>query len=97
MGDYEEVETQIERLKSESTEADEYWSSKIQERISRLAYSIGIIFVGAATEVEMVEKKHRIEDALEAVRSAQVDGVVPGGGATLLRISRSLLESEALS
>ena len=45
----------------------------------------------------MVEKKHRIEDALEAVRSAQVDGVVPGGVATLLRISRSLLESEALS
>jgi chaperonin GroEL len=58
---------------------------RIQERITRLASGIAIIRVGASTEIEMIEKKHRIEDALEAVRSAQEEGIVPGGGVPLIR------------
>jgi len=57
---------------------------KIQERITRLSSGIAIINVGGATEVEMIEKKHRIEDALEAVKAAQDAGTVPGGGVALL-------------
>ena len=56
----------------------------IQERITRLASGIAIVNVGAATEIEMTEKKHRIEDSLEAVKSAQQEGIVPGGGVALL-------------
>ena len=58
--------------------------------MTRLASGVAVIRVGAATEIEMVEKKHRIEDALEAVRAAQLEGVVPGGGAALLTVSREL-------
>ena len=57
----------------------------MQERITRLASGVAIIRVGAATEVEMIEKKHRIEDALEAIKSAQEEGVVPGGGVALVK------------
>jgi chaperonin GroEL len=60
---------------------------QIQERITKLASGVAVIRVGAATEVEMIEKKHRIEDALEAVKSAQQEGVVPGGGVALVRAS----------
>ncbi len=63
---------------------------KIQDRIARLSSGIAIIRVGAATEIEMVEKKHRIEDALEAVRSAQMEGIVPGGGTALIRATDDL-------
>ncbi len=63
---------------------------KIQERITRLASGIAIIKVGAPTEIEMIEKKHRIDDALEAVRSAQEEGIVPGGGIELVRVITNL-------
>ena len=63
---------------------------KIQDRIARLASGIAIIRVGGATEVEMIERKHRIEDALEAVRSAQMEGIVPGGGVALMRATLDL-------
>jgi chaperonin GroEL len=63
---------------------------RIQERITRLASGVAIIRVGASTEVEMIEKKHRIEDALEAVNSAQAEGILAGGGSALLRIGKSL-------
>jgi len=56
----------------------------LQHRITRLNSGVAIIKVGAPTEVEMIEKKHRVEDALEAVRSAQAEGIVPGGGASLV-------------
>ena len=71
-------------------EADNDLCEKIQERIVRLASGVAIIKVGAPTEIEMIEKKHRIEDALEAVRSAQAEGIVPGGGTSLLRATRDL-------
>ena len=67
-------------------------AEQIQERLTRLSSGVAVVRVGAPTEIEMVEKKHRIEDALEAVRSAQQDGVVSGGGLTLYRISQSIME-----
>jgi len=57
----------------------------IQERMTRLASGVSVIRVGAATQVEMIEKKHRIEDAVEAVKAAMDEGIVPGGGTPLLR------------
>ena len=63
---------------------------RIQERITRLASGIAIIRVGGNTEVEMVEKKHRIEDALEAVKSAQQEGMISGGGMALLLASKGV-------
>jgi len=67
-----------------------YECEKIQDRITRLASGIAVIRVGAATEVEMIEKRHRIEDALEAVKAAQQEGIVPGGGVALIRASKNL-------
>ena len=80
-GDWEEEIRQSEDM-AECT--------RLQERITRLASGIAVIRVGAPTEIEMIEKKHRIEDALEAVRSAQMEGTVPGGGTALLRASHKL-------
>ena len=90
-GDVEEVEKNIEALKIELEQSDSiYECEKIQERITRLASGVAIIHVGGATEIEMVEKKHRVEDALEAVRSAQLEGIVPGGGVALVRATKNL-------
>jgi len=90
-GDYDAVETRIEGLNQELANTDSlYECERIQERISRLASGVAIIHVGAPTEIEMIEKKHRIEDALEAVRSAQLEGIVPGGGVAIIRASNSI-------
>ena len=91
-GDYDMVEKRIESLKAEllATE-DLYECERIQERITRLASGVAIIHVGAPTEIEMIEKKHRVEDALEAVRSAQEEGIVTGGGTALLRAVKDLV------
>ena len=85
-GDYENVEKQIESLKAEIENTDDlHECERIQERITRLASGVAIIKVGAPTEAEMIEKRHRIEDALEAVKAAQQEGIVPGGGVALIR------------
>ncbi len=85
-GDPDSVNNHIEVLKTQLEETDNISECElIQERITRLASGIAIIRVGAATEVEMIEKKHRLEDALEAVRAARLDGIVSGGGVALLR------------
>ena len=90
-GDTEQITNRIEVLKGEIEQTDSLHECEgIQERITRLASGIAIIRVGGATEVEMVEKRHRIEDALEAVRSAQLEGVVPGGGMALIMAARSI-------
>jgi len=90
-GSQEEITTTIEGLKSMLAEADTTSESeKIQERISRMSSGVAVIRVGGATSVEMGERKDRIEDALNAVRSAQLGGVVPGGGIALLMASRAL-------
>ena len=90
-GNYEEVERHIERLKQEILQTEDLTEcERIQERITRLASGVAIIRVGGTTEVDMVERKHRIEDALEAVKSAQQEGILPGGGVALLKLSKGL-------
>ena len=90
-GDHEEIDRKIETLKAELQETESLRDcEKIQERITKLASGVAVINVGASTEVEMIEKKHRVEDALEAVKSAQEEGLVPGGGVALLRASKAL-------
>jgi chaperonin GroEL len=85
-GTLNEIEERITALKAELENTESmHECERIQERITRLASGIAIIRVGASTEVEMIEKKHRIEDALEAVRSAREEGIVPGGGVALIR------------
>lgn len=90
-GSMDDVDRQIDIIKAELQQTESiYECERLQERITRLASGIAIIRVGAATEVEMIEKKHRIEDALEAVRSAQQEGIVPGGGVALIRATEGL-------
>ena len=87
-GDEETIETRIESIKNEIQETEDMPTcQRLQERITRLASGIAVIRVGAATEIEMIEKKHRIDDALEAVRSALEEGILPGGGVGLIRAS----------
>ena len=90
--DFEAVEGRIETLKNLIKDTDSLSEcERIQTRVVRLASGVAVIHVGGATEVEMTEKKHRIEDALEAVKSAQEEGIVCGGGAALLRAANSLV------
>tara|TARA_R110000824_G_scaffold399596_1_gene605254 strand:+ start:2242 stop:3813 length:1572 start_codon:yes stop_codon:yes gene_type:complete len=90
-GDASAVEERIKTLKAELEQTDSiHECEKIQDRITRLASGVGIIRVGGSTEIEMSEKKHRIEDALEAVMSAQLEGIVAGGGTALLRASKNI-------
>ena len=90
-GDDAKIENQISLLKAElSATEDLEECEKIQDRITKLASGAAVISVGAPTEVEMIEKKHRIEDALEAVKSAQAEGIVPGGGVALVRAAAAL-------
>jgi chaperonin GroEL len=80
--------TQI-RAQIEETTSD-YDREKLQERLAKLAGGVAVVKVGAATEVEMKEKKARVEDALHATRAAVEEGIVPGGGVALIRASASL-------
>jgi chaperonin GroEL len=90
-GDHKQIEAQIDRLKQEILQTQDLSEcERLQERITRLASGVAIIRVGGATEVDMVERKHRIEDALEAVKSAQQEGILPGGGVALLKLSRDV-------
>jgi len=89
--DLDALDLRIENLKETIKQTDDlYECEKLQERIVRLSSGVAVIRVGAHTEVEMIEKKHRIEDALEAVRSAQLEGIVPGGGVALVRCAQKL-------
>ena len=90
-GDTEEITSRIETIKNMIRQTDNLIEcNKLQERITKLAAGVAVINVGAPTEVEMIEKKHRIEDALEAVKSAQEEGMLPGGGVALLRAGINL-------
>ena len=95
-GNQEAINTTIEGLKSMLKEADTTREAEqIQARISRMASGVAVINVGGATTVEMGEKKDRIEDALNAVRSAQLGGVVSGGGVAILMASEVINDLEA--
>lgn len=93
-GDASKVQERIASIKEEITSSDDVESCKpLMERITRLSSGIAVINVGAATEVEMIEKKHRIEDALEAVKSALDEGIIPGSGITLAKVASNCLNS----
>jgi len=90
-GSEEEIKARIAQLKQEIERTDSDWDrEKLQERLAKLAGGVGVIKVGAATEVELKEKKHRIEDAVSATRAAIEEGIVPGGGVALIRAQESL-------
>ena len=85
-GSQADVQARIKQINREIENSDSDWDrEKLQERLAKLAGGVAVIKVGAATEVELKEKKHRIEDALSATRAAVEEGVVPGGGVALLR------------
>jgi len=90
-GSTEEIKKRIAQIKAqiEQTESD-YDREKLQERLAKLSGGVAVIKVGAATETEMKEKKHRIEDALAATRAAVEEGIVPGGGVSLINIMNTL-------
>ncbi len=86
-----DIKGRISQIKQEIENTDSDWDrEKLQERLAKLAGGVGVIRVGAATEVELKEKKHRIEDAVSATRAAIEEGIVPGGGVALLRAQSAL-------
>jgi chaperonin GroEL len=85
-GDAEAIKGRINQIKAEVENTDsDFDREKLQERLAKLSGGVAVVKVGAATETEMKEKKHRVEDALQATRAALEEGIVPGGGVTLLR------------
>ncbi|MGL5811067.1 MAG: chaperonin GroEL [Nocardioides sp.] len=90
-GDSAEVSGRVNQIKAEIENTDSDWDrEKLQERLAKLAGGVCVIKVGAATEVELKEKKHRIEDAVSATRAAIEEGIVPGGGSALIHASAVL-------
>ncbi len=89
--DYDELDKRMSTLKADLEECESLQEAeRIQDRITRLSSGVAVIRIGGATEIEVTEKKHRVEDALEAVRSAQEEGIVAGGGTALLRAANNL-------
>jgi chaperonin GroEL len=90
-GDSDAIKARIKQLKSEIENTDsDFDREKLQERLAKLAGGVAVVKVGAATETEMKEKKHRVEDALQATRAALEEGIVPGGGVALLNAVKSI-------
>jgi chaperonin GroEL len=90
-GNAEEIKGRINQIKAEIDKTDsDYDREKLQERLAKLAGGVAVIRVGAATEVELKEKKHRIEDAVQTTKAAVEEGIVPGGGVALLGARASL-------
>jgi chaperonin GroEL len=95
-GKKSEVQGRIGQIRNEIENTDsDYDREKLQERLAKLSGGVAIIKVGAATEVELKEKKHRIEDAVQTTKAAVEEGVVPGGGVALLRAQAKVLEAAA--
>ena len=95
-GDEAVIKNRVETIKKQlDTTESEFDQEKFQERLAKLSGGVGVIKVGAATETEMKEKKHRIEDAVAATKAAIEEGIVPGGGVAILRASRVLDGVEA--
>ncbi|MEA2215619.1 MAG: chaperonin GroEL, partial [Solirubrobacteraceae bacterium] len=94
-GDPAAIKGRINQIKAEieSTDSD-FDREKLQERLAKLSGGVAVVKVGAATETEMKEKKHRVEDALQATRAALEEGIVPGGGVALLQASSAVTVSE---
>jgi chaperonin GroEL len=91
-GDAEAIKGRINQIKAEIENTDsDFDREKLQERLAKLAGGVAVVKVGAATETEMKEKKHRVEDALQATRAALEEGIVPGGGVALLGAQDAIL------
>jgi chaperonin GroEL len=90
-GKASDIKARIESIRQQAEEAtSDYDKEKLQERVAKLSGGVAVIKVGAATEIEMKEKKARVEDALHATRAAVEEGVVPGGGVALVRVQKAL-------
>jgi chaperonin GroEL len=95
-GDAEGIKGRINQIKSEIDNTDsDFDREKLQERLAKLSGGVAVVKVGAATETEMKEKKHRVEDALQATRAALEEGIVPGGGVALL-VAQKALQIDAI-
>ncbi|HVF17104.1 MAG TPA: TCP-1/cpn60 chaperonin family protein, partial [Steroidobacteraceae bacterium] len=89
------IKARVESIRAQAEEAtSDYDKEKLQERVAKLSGGVAVIKVGAATEIEMKEKKARVEDALHATRAAVEEGVVPGGGVALIRALKALEKLE---
>ncbi|MGH2734764.1 MAG: chaperonin GroEL [Actinomycetota bacterium] len=94
-GSSDDISGRINQIKAEIDRSDsDYDREKLQERLAKLSGGVGVIKVGAATEVELKEKKHRIEDAVQTTKAAVEEGVVAGGGVTLLHAAEALEKAE---
>jgi chaperonin GroEL len=90
-GSETDVKGRIDQIRAEISASDSDWDrEKLQERLAKLAGGVAVIKVGAATEVELKERKHRIEDAISATKAAVEEGIVPGGGAALVQVASVL-------
>jgi chaperonin GroEL len=90
-GDAEQIKGRIKQIKGEIETTDsDFDREKLQERLAKLSGGVAVVKVGAATETEMKEKKHRVEDALQATRAALEEGIVPGGGVALIAAAKSV-------
>jgi chaperonin GroEL len=90
-GEGEAIRGRINQIKAEVENTDsDFDREKLQERLAKLAGGVAVVKVGAATETEMKEKKHRVEDALQATRAALEEGIVPGGGSALLQAAKAI-------
>ena len=96
-GQKKDIEGRINQIKAQIEETtSDYDKEKLQERLAKLAGGVAIIKVGGATEVEVKERKDRVEDALHATRAAVEEGIVPGGGVALLRAAKAVSTSSSL-
>jgi len=90
-GEKDNIEARVKQIKAQiETTTSDYDKEKLQERLAKLAGGVAVIYVGAASEVEMKEKKDRFDDALAATRAAIEEGIIPGGGVALIRASQKL-------
>jgi chaperonin GroEL len=93
-GDSDAIKGRVNQIRQEIERTDSDWDrEKLQERLAKLAGGVAVIKVGAATEVELKEKKHRIEDALSATKAAVEEGIVPGGGVALIRVEDAVAKA----
>jgi chaperonin GroEL len=94
-GKASDIKARVEQIRAQAEEAtSDYDKEKLQERVAKLSGGVAVIKVGAATEVEMKEKKARVEDALHATRAAVEEGVVAGGGVALIRAQKAIEKLE---
>ena len=97
-GDKKEIEARVGQIKSQiETTTSDYDKEKLQERLAKLAGGVAVLYVGAASEVEMKEKKDRVDDALHATRAAVEEGIVAGGGVALIRARKQLDKIKAIN